>query len=230
MKILFDNYSRDNSLIPFWGFSLFIKKHNLLLDTGSNGRVLLSNIHKMNLDVSSIKHLFVSHDHWDHIGGVDSILELNSEITLYVPASLSKHLIKDLKTLTKKVIVCGPKPTLLFDNIYSTGILGDEMPEQAIIINDDYPKVITGCAHFGIENIVEVSSKIIDKKIKMAIGGFHLFNKNKSEILSTVTKLKACGVESVLPTHCTGTIGYEIFKQKFGTNCLEGGVGTDINL
>ncbi|MFT7004322.1 MAG: 7,8-dihydropterin-6-yl-methyl-4-(beta-D-ribofuranosyl)aminobenzene 5'-phosphate synthase [Sulfurimonas sp.] len=34
---------------------------------------------------------FITHSHWDHIGWIDSILELNPDITLFVPSSISKH-------------------------------------------------------------------------------------------------------------------------------------------
>jgi len=230
MKILFDNYQSNSSCISLWGFSAYLKRYKLLFDTGSNGRVLLQNIKTLNIDIFDIKYIFITHNHWDHIGGIDSILEINNNITLIVPASLSKYLIKDLKTLTKKVIVCTKKAERLFDNVYTTGLLGDATPEQSLIIDDNYPKVITGCGHYGIENIVNISKSVIGKNIKFTIGGFHLINKDKNEILESIVNLDKLGVEKVLPTHCSGDLAIELYKNHFKDNYISGGVGKVLNL
>ena len=228
MKILFDNYNYGSSCKSLWGFSVYLSKYKLLLDTGSNGRILLQNMKELDIDIKKIKYIFITHSHWDHIGGIDSILEINNNITIFTPSSLSKHLINDLKSLTKKVIICYDKPQKLINNIYTTGLLGEETPEQSLIINDDYPKVITGCGHYGIKNIVKISKKVIGKNIKMAIGGFHLLYKEKNEILQSIKDLQNLGVKKVLPTHCTGDIGIELYKQYFKNNYIQGGVGKDI--
>jgi len=153
MQIVFDNEKVCKECQSLWGFSTYLTKHNLLFDTGSNGRVLLKNMKKVGVNVAEIKYVFISHSHWDHIGGLDSIIEINPDITLFIPASLSKHLISDLKLLVKKVVVCIKKPQYLFDNLYTTGLLGDDTPEQSLIIDTKKPTLITGCGHFGIEKI-----------------------------------------------------------------------------
>ncbi|HHD81233.1 MAG TPA: MBL fold metallo-hydrolase, partial [Campylobacterales bacterium] len=80
LTVVFDNECCNNELTSLWGFSCFIETPNstILFDTGSNGRVLLQNIKKRDLKLSSIDNIFISHAHWDHIGGLDSILEINS--------------------------------------------------------------------------------------------------------------------------------------------------------
>lgn len=230
MKILFDNYNHNDTCTSLWGFSLYLEKYNLLFDTGSNGRILLKNIEKLHVNIDEIRYIFITHNHWDHIGGIDSILELNSNITLIVPSSLSKFLIKDLKTLCKEVIVCDKKPQKLFDNIYTTGVLGDETPEQSLIVDDNYPKVITGCGHYGISNIVKVSKNIINKEIKFAIGGFHLLHKNQTQILKSIKELDTLGVKTVLPTHCTGDLAIKLYKEHFKKQYIKGGVGKIVKL
>ncbi len=230
MKILFDNYNYSKSCKSLWGFSLYLEQYKLLFDTGSNGRVLLENIKQLDVDIKDIKYIFITHSHWDHIGGLDSILELNSNITLFVPVSLSKHLINDLKSMVKEVIICTDKPQKLFDNIYTTGLIGKKMPEQSLIIDDIYPKVITGCGHIGIDKITKVAKDVIQKDIKFAIGGFHLLNSEKSIILSVIKRIKDLGVQKVLATHCTGDEAIGVFKDKFGDNFISGGVGNIIRL
>jgi 7,8-dihydropterin-6-yl-methyl-4-(beta-D-ribofuranosyl)aminobenzene 5'-phosphate synthase len=225
MKILFDNYNKTSTCKSLWGFSAYFKKYKLLFDTGSNGRTLLQNMKELEIDLKEVKYLFITHAHWDHIGGIDSVLELNSDITMFVPSSLSKKLICDLKTLTKKVVVCDAEPKKLFDGVFTTGILGEEMPEQSLILDDAFTKVITGCGHHGIENIVKVAKEFLKKEIKMAVGGFHLLEKNDDEILKSIETLKSLGVQKVLPTHCTGDRAIELYKEHFKDNYIEGGIG-----
>ncbi len=228
MKILFDNYQSMNECKNLWGFGLYLKEYKLLFDTGSNGRVLLQNMKKANVDPKEIEYIFISHFHWDHIFGIDSLLELNSNITLILPNSFCETFAEDLKTLTKEVIIINEKPQKLLRDIYTTGVLGKETPEQSLIIKDDYPKLISGCGHYGIEKIVKIAKWAIDSDIKMAIGGFHLFEKSKKDILDIIKKLKDLKVESVLPTHCTGDKAIMLFKEHFGKNYYSGGVCREI--
>ncbi len=215
MKILFDNYTVCEVCQSLWGFSAYFEEYKLLLDTGSNGRVLLQNMQKMGVNVQEIDYIFITHSHWDHIGGLDSIIEINPNVTLYLPASLSKHLINDLQTLVKSVVVCGNKPEKLFGNLYTTGILGKEIPEQSLILDTLTPTVVTGCGHFGIENITKVARKVIEKDIECVMGGFHLLRSDNETILQTIDTLKKIGVKCAKPTHCTGDKAIDIFQKNF---------------
>ena len=231
MTIVFDNYNYHYPQLKSpWGFSAYLDEYHLLFDTGSNGRLLLENIKTLNIDIKEINYLFISHSHWGHIGGLDSILELNPDITLFVPESLSKHLIKDLSTLAKEVIVITEKPQRLFDTLYTTGLLGEEMPEQSLIIDGEKPTLITGCGHFGISNIVNTASQIIGKKIHLAVGGFHLMYSDEDEITNNIVSLKKSGVEYVCPTHCSGDQAIAMFAQSFGDHYIQGGIGATITL
>lgn len=228
MTILFDNYNSCESCQSLWGFSAYFEEYKLLFDTGSNGRVLLKNMQELGIDIKEVEYLFITHSHWDHIGGIDSIVELNPNITLFVPSSLSKFLIKDLKSMVKDVVICTKKSQKLFGNLYTTGLLGEDTPEQSLIINEKERKVISGCGHFGIENIVKVANEAIGEKIDYAIGGFHLLHSSNDEISSSIKSLQALGVSKVLPTHCTGDKAIEMYKESFRENYIAGGIGTKI--
>lgn len=231
MKIIFDNYNEHyGDLRSLWGFSLYLEEYRLLFDTGSNGRVLLENMKALGIDIKEIRYLFISHAHWDHIGGIDSVLELNPDLTLFVPQSLSKHLIRDLRTLAKEVVVIGEKPQKLFDQLYTTGLLGEEVPEQSLIINSEKPVLITGCGHFGIANIVRRASEIIEKPIYLAVGGFHMMYSNKKEIEESIRELEKNGVSYVSPTHCSGDRAIAMFAEHFSTHYIPGGIGADIHV
>ena len=227
-SIIFDNYNYNKNLQSLWGFSCLIQTDNktILFDTGSNGRVLLKNAQKMGINFKDIDIVFISHSHWDHIGGLDTVIEENPNITLIIPSSLSKHLIKDLKSLVKEVVVI-TQFDKLSDDLYTTGLLGDRMPEQSLILEKDNELyVVGGCSHAGIHTIMQ-KALLLDKPIKYVIGGFHMMNKNETEILNIIKKFST---EYITPTHCSGDLAIKLIKEKYKDKYIEGGVGKIIEI
>ena len=227
ITIVFDNYAYLPDFPTLWGFSAFVETntHTLLFDTGSNGRVLLQNMQRLHLDIEKADTLFISHPHWDHIGGLDSVLEANKNMDLFVPSSLSRHLIRDLETLSKNVTVIGKESAEILPSFYTTGTMGD-IGEQSLII--DTVKgliVITGCAHPGVEHIAEKAIRLLQKPIILMMGGFHLMYSDEMHIASVIEKFRQLGIENVCPTHCSGDLAIEMFKEAFGEHFIQGGVG-----
>ena len=232
MMIVFDNYPGLPGLATLWGFAAVIETPGgtLLFDTGSNGRVLLKNMAAFNLPPESIDLLFLSHPYWDHIGGLDSFLEVNSQVTVVVHEGFSKHLIQDLRTLCHEVIVVNAAPQPLAPGLFSTGMLDSEPPEHGLILDiDGVTAAISGCAHPGMERIVERARTFLGKPVRWAIGGFHLMYADAAAIKHSINALQTLGVDWVVPTHCTGDEAKDAFRQAYGERCLDGGVGRRIN-
>jgi len=231
LTIVFDNYPFKPGLTSLWGFAavIHLSELTILFDTGSNGRVLLRNMDMLGLDPGAVDMLFLSHAHWDHIGGLDSFLEINHTATVLVHEGFSTHLIQDLDTLCGKLIVVSGDIGKLAPGIYSTGILDDSPPEQAMVLETkDSTIVIGGCAHPGMEWIVQHVKSRLSKNVHLAVGGFHLMNGSKPSIEQSVACLRDLGVEYVLPTHCTGDTAKASFQRAYGTHYLEGGIGYTI--
>ena len=227
-SIIFDNFPYNNKLQTLWGFSCLIETTNkkILFDTGSNGRVLLKNAKKMGIDFKDIDIVFISHNHWDHIGGLDTIIEENPRITLIVPNTLSKYLIADLKTLVKEVIIIDEDFTKLDNKLYSTGVLGEHTKEHSLVIKEnDELFIISGCSHPGIDYIENVVSNSLKKPIKYLIGGFHLMNTSPIKIQEIIKNLKS---EFITATHCTGETAIGMLKIQYKSRFLGGGVGAEI--
>jgi len=230
MKIthLYDNIVQKKNLRSLWGYSvcLEINGRHLLMDTGSNGRVLLEHMRKLDVNAESIDFVFLSHPHWDHILGLDSVLELNPEANIVVPENLSSHLIMDLREMGFDVTVVGLKPHKIADGLYSTGTLDGGEPEQSLVVKSEKGLVvITGCAHPGLDKILQTCEDEFNEQIYAILGGFHLLKKESEEIETVISMLMEKRVKYVAPSHCTGNLALKHFQKAFGKNFIRAGAG-----
>lgn len=233
LTILFDNDPGLPGLTSLWGFAALIRvaDRTILFDTGSNGRVLLKNMVALGHTPESVDLVFLSHAHWDHLGGLDSILEVNPGATVVVHEGFSKHLIHDLHKLCAELVVVGGDPREIAPGLFSTGMLDSQPGEQAVVVDaGKVTAVISGCAHPGMERIVERTIGFLGKKIDWAIGGFHLMDADATGIEESIRALHRLGVDYVVPTHCTGDTAKVAFHRAYGNRCIEGGVGGEIKL
>ncbi len=231
ITILFDNYLSPEvnikGLKAMWGFSAFIEfeSYKILFDTGSNGRVLKNNARLLGIDLAQAQKLFISHPHWDHIGGWDTVLEENPQISLIVPNSLSSHLIEDMKRLTE-VYVVDTDPEHIDIHLHSTGVMYPE-GEHALILNTGKGLVlIAGCSHPRIENFMDRAKQMFpDKQIFYVIGGFHMLHDTADQIIQSLARFDT---KFITPTHCTGQLATDMIKNRYGDFFIQGGVGKQI--
>ena len=112
-------------------------------------------------------------------------------------------------------IVTGPIPRNPGMDEHLTGFTmnGGEKPRkdriedsQALIIPTPEGNIIvTGCAHSGLENIIQYSMEITgESRIRALIGGFHLLNSTDEHIAKMITWLKKREPHLLAPCHCTG--------------------------
>lgn len=89
--------------------------------------------------------------------------------------------------------------------------------EQSLIFDTSKGLVIfNSCCHGGAVKIIkEVSDTYKDKKVYALIGGFHLFNKSKLEVLDLAKQIKETGIEKIYTGHCTGR-AYGILEKELG--------------
>lgn len=227
VSILYDNYDFKDGMKSNWGFSCFIEgtEKTILFDTGTKPEIFKQNLEALNIDAKNLDYIVISHDHHDHIGGLETVLEMNCDVSVYMIESFSDKT-KELAREYNTEIFYEPKIKEICQNVYLSGTIGKSIEEQALAINTSKGLVIiTGCSHPGINKILEHFKNSLNKEIYMVFGGFHLMRKNDSEMNSIIQEMKSLGVQNCGATHCTGDKQIELFKQAFGENYVQMGVG-----
>ena len=75
--------------------------------------------------------------------------------------------------------------------------------------------VICGCCHAGILNVVSRARELMDRRIFLLMGGFHLRGASTESLLKTADFLKKEGVKHIAPMHCSGFEAMRTFSDFF---------------
>jgi 7,8-dihydropterin-6-yl-methyl-4-(beta-D-ribofuranosyl)aminobenzene 5'-phosphate synthase len=230
--VLYDNYLHKEGTKSDWGFSCLIEgaEKTILFDTGTQPQILMHNIGVLNIDLSKVSQVVISHNHGDHTGGLSAVLERNPNVTVFFPVSFPPEFGRRVQSLKAKAQSVD-KPIEICRNVYTTGEMGDEIKEQSLII--DSPKgliIVTGCSHPGIVNILKRAQQILDRPIHLVFGGFHLGNTSEAEVQEIIAQFKGLKVEKCGATHCTGDRAIAMFQKAFGENYLPMGTGKIIEV
>ena len=133
----------DYDYLGEWGFSAIIESdgHKILFDTGSGENTVIENADSLNIDLSQIYHVFVSHNHLDHTGGLISLrkklmtVNPNAMKFVHVGKGIFSERLSEGKnvngfTYHKDILeslgvefIYHEKPEEIFPNIWTTGIV-----------------------------------------------------------------------------------------------------------
>jgi 7,8-dihydropterin-6-yl-methyl-4-(beta-D-ribofuranosyl)aminobenzene 5'-phosphate synthase len=133
-----DPYEGDGE----WGYSALVEidGHKLLYDTGLSADLVLRNAKALKIDLSDVEDVVLSHNHYDHVGG---LMSLRRELSKINPRAMSRvhvgagifeprwsesgedhnglRLIRAEYLATGGVFVTHDKPTELFPGVWLTG-------------------------------------------------------------------------------------------------------------
>lgn len=186
---LIDWNVRDVSLAHEPGVSWLVRagETDVLMDVGVNMRKeedspLLRNMRALGVRLEDIPHLFITHLHMDHVGGMKAHkartalpaaadIDL-SHMTLYAPTDMQHE------TAPVHRVV---RPEVLAPGVASEGPIGRAIfgmgltQEQALVVNvaGKGLVLIVGCGHQGLKRIFERAEAVFAEPIYGLIGGLH---------------------------------------------------------
>ena len=235
IKVLFNELSINKRLQTGWGVS-FLVDSKILFDTGEDKDMLLHNMQVLGVNPDGIESVVISHDHWDHTGGLWGILDKRNSLKVYSCPGFSEEFKKRVKKKGAELVEAD-KITEIAEGIFITGEIscaykGKYMSEQAIAVKTaNGLTVITGCAHPGILTMLEkVKSNFCYDKIHLVAGGFHLKDSDKRAIEIIVEKFQKIGVMKAGPTHCSGDQAEDIFRKIYKKDFFAVKTGQEIEV
>ncbi len=232
ITILDDNRNNNDEIVGHNAFSLHFtyKSKSYLFDLGADD-TFLKNAKELNLDLSSLEYVFISHGHYDHGDGLQYLKDKKVFVGSGVftkrfskrrngkssALSYGKEIKKQNKIITihnkkwidKDMVVfkTNTRPFEFENNNYPTYLKNNKedivKDEISVAIKSEKGLIIiSGCSHAGICNIVLNAKKIFKtEKVYAVIGGFHLTNKLDRAKL-VIEKLQELGVQNCFAGHC----------------------------
>ena len=237
LTIVYDNEAAAD-FEAAWGFSCLITHGPsvVLFDTGWDGAMLMRNLSRLPDSAGEPNHIVISHDHWDHTGGLWALLKKASNIRVYACRNFKhafrKKVLKNGGDIVEVEGFAKITPSIFTSGEIYTRYKGKSLVEQALIIKTRKGiSLLTGCAHPGIVNLINrIKLEYPSKSLYLAMGGFHLKDKSKQVIKGTIKRLKELGLKKVVAAHCSGSGARSEFKKKYGDHCIKVLVGQEINV
>lgn len=231
IHVLVDNCATNNCLAEH-GLSYLIEYDTqILFDVGQTD-LFLHNARKMQLDISRVAHIALSHGHYDHGNGLkylDSknlvahpnvfLTRYSGKQRKYVGLNQSKEEIYNKFNViecstpywySEKMVFLGEIPRRHnFEKKASSFYLEDGkedllLDDSAIAIKMQRGLfIVTGCSHSGICNIIDYAKEVTGiDQVYGVFGGFHLKQDNR-QTKETIKYLKTLQPTVVMPSHCT---------------------------
>lgn len=254
LTVLVDNNTFiDKYYLAEPALSYLIKDGNsmILFDVGYSD-VFMINACRMDIDLSFIDQVVLSHGHTDHTGGLTYLSQLTQPVKLTahplvdhpkcfadqdvgcmiklkdLPNNFTLNLTTTLYQLSPNLTFLGEIPRIFAHEGFP--LENDHLLDDTAVIyhHNDVLWVITGCSHSGICNICEYAKKVSGiNHITGIIGGFHLLD-NPVQLAKTIDYFKQNQVDIIYPAHCSD-LDSKIALANI-TNVKEVGVGLEISI
>lgn len=87
ITVLYDAFGKTSSMQKDWGFAALVEYggKRILFDTGNDSDVFAHNVKAKGVDLTRLDFVVMSHRHGDHMGGLNYLLSVNSNVPIYAP-------------------------------------------------------------------------------------------------------------------------------------------------
>jgi len=251
ISCLNDDRCNINNLEHEHGLSLYIENDNtkILFDVGQSS-VFKNNATKLNIDLSKIEYLILSHGHYDHTDGlkyIDDKINIvchpncviwrkSKRTNKYngIPYNKEELNKKFNAIMTKEPFKINDQVVFLgeiernndfeckkFPSVLENGNEDTAIDDTGIAI--DTPKgivVISGCGHSGICNTIEQAKKLLGKSHVYCVIGGFHLKECDTQTYKTIEYMKDNNIERLILGHCTSDIVCEEFIKQLSQTTI----------
>ena len=85
--MLYDAFGPPSALKMDWGFAALVEYggRRILFDTGNNAKTFAHNVKELDVDLTRLDAVIISHRHGDHTSGLNHLLQVNPTVKIYAP-------------------------------------------------------------------------------------------------------------------------------------------------
>jgi 7,8-dihydropterin-6-yl-methyl-4-(beta-D-ribofuranosyl)aminobenzene 5'-phosphate synthase len=211
--------------------------HKFLLDTGWNPEYMDECFKREGVDrmlkTGEIEFLIISHEHFDHFFGLETVLKYNPEITIYIPSTMhseGRHYLRGAEYITASARngishrgkLVQFKPGHINKLYKGCAAVAFDLPiifqvqgEESLYFNvkDKGIVCVTGCCHQNILTFAQFArDKLVDGNTMYGLyGGLHIAPEEKLEQkqLEWIKGMAEYNFRKVACNHCTGLVAVE---------------------
>ena len=198
------------------GLSIYIEAYNkmILFDTGPDPTILEENSEILNVDLSLLDCVIISHIHSDHIGGIPYVGWVSPSVKAYIPYASGNAIESYIK---KNGLV--PYEVLdwykISNNIYlSKPFYGPPWEHFLILKTRNGLVVVSGSGHPDMVSVLREIREYYNDEIYAFIGGIYLRNAPDKIIYKTIDEIIKM-VSLIAPLHNIGERAKNYIAQKY---------------
>ncbi|MCD6311585.1 MAG: MBL fold metallo-hydrolase [Elusimicrobia bacterium] len=225
ISLVYDNRLDAPGFESGWGFSCLIETsgRRILFDTGDSGQKLMGNLKALDVSPRSIDTVILSHDHWDHTGGLEDFLKNNGKADIFIASSFNPDFEKNISFYPAPVTRVSESLKISEGVITTDELNGLTGPDEIgiVLFSEKGPVLICGCAHPGVVSMVRNASKISNGSVYAVFGGAHFYKSQDNEIKKAMDDLRAEGVKKSGLCHCTGDAAMDMFRKAWREDFID---------
>jgi len=189
-------------LKPDFGYAVYIQADGkrILLDTGTDPAVMEHNLNAAGVDVNELDMVVISHNHFDHAGGLERVRSINPNVPVYVPPNQvfpidDVHVVEDHLQVTSNIFVIRGHTDV------PTAGISDDL--SVVLRSHSGPYVLSTCSHSGVGQIVDRAGKLTGEDVYYFSGGARLVSRPEGDTQIVSEALNQRKVQVVSPSHCS---------------------------
>ena len=189
-------------LKPDFGYAVYIHADGkrILLDTGTDPDLMAHNLAAAGVDVTELDMVVISHNHYDHAGGLARVRSMNPDVPVLVPPN-QVFSVGDVQVVEDHLRVTSNVFVIRGHSDVPTGGISDDL--SVVLRSRSGPYVLSTCSHSGVGQILDRAARVTGEDVYYFSGGARLVSRPPGDTRLVSEALAQRKVQVVSPSHCS---------------------------